>query len=60
MRLYRECKIVERALLRHTQNALEIKYIEPLLIEDMGLIEDDLPTVLLSVLLPNGEKDRHQ
>ena len=36
----------EKALLRHAQNALELKYIEPLINEDTGLIEDDLPTVL--------------
>ena len=46
MRVYRECKNVEKALLRHVQNALDHKYIEPLLNDDTGLIEDDLPTVL--------------
>ena len=46
MRIYRECKNVEKALLRHTQNALEHKYIEPLLNDDTGLIELDLPAVL--------------
>ena len=46
MRLYRKYKYLERALLRHTQNALEFKYIEPLLNNDTGLIEDYLPTVL--------------
>ena len=33
-------------LLRHAQNALEAKWIEPLINEDTGLIEDDLPTLL--------------
>ena len=46
MWLYRECKNAERALLHHTQNALELKYIEPLLNNNTGLIEDELPTVL--------------
>ena len=46
MRMYRERKNVEKALLRHVQNSLEHKYIEPLLNDDMGLIEDNLPTVL--------------
>ena len=46
IRLYRECKSVEKALLRHTQNTLELKYIEPLLSKDTGLIEDDLLILL--------------
>ena len=46
MRLYKEWKNVEKALLCHAQNALENKYIEPMINEDTGLIEDDLPTVL--------------
>ena len=46
-RLYRECKNVEKALLRHIQNAVEEKYIEHLVNEDTGLIEDDIPTVLV-------------
>ena len=44
--IIKQYKNVERALLRHTKNALEFKYIEPLLNDDTGLIEDDLPTVL--------------
>ena len=44
--LYRECKNVEKALLRHIQTAVEEKYIEFLVDDDTGLIEDDVPTVL--------------
>jgi len=36
---------MEKFLLRHAQNALEPKWIAPLINEDTGLIEDDLPTV---------------
>ena len=46
MRLYRECKSVKRALLRHTQNTLEFKYTKPLLNDNTGLIEDVLTIVL--------------
>ena len=45
-RIYRECKNIERALLRHIQTALEEKYIEHLIDDDTGLIEDDIPDVL--------------
>ena len=44
--LYRECKNVEKALLRHIQTALEEKYLEAMVDEDTGLIEEDIPTVL--------------
>ena len=46
VRVYRECKNVEKALLRHIQNAVEEKYIEHMVDEDTGLIEHDIPTVL--------------
>ena len=46
MRVYCNCKNIKKALLRHIQNALEHKYIQPLLNDDTGLIENDLPTVL--------------
>ena len=46
MALYRECKNVEKALLRHIQTAVEEKYIEFMVDDDTGLIEDDIPTVL--------------
>ena len=44
--LYRECKNVEKALLRHIQSAVDEKYIEFMIDEDTGLIEEDVPTVL--------------
>ena len=44
--IYKGCKNVEKALLHHTQNALEHKYIERLLNKDTGLIELNLPRVL--------------
>ena len=46
IRLFRECKNVEKALLRHTQHAFEQKYIEPFINEDTGLVELDLPSAL--------------
>ena len=46
MALYRECKNVEKALLRHIQTAVEDKYLEFMVDDDTGLIEDDIPTVL--------------
>ena len=46
MPVYRKCKHVEKALLRHVQNAPKQIYIEPLLNDNMGLTEDNLPTVL--------------
>ena len=45
-RLYLECKNVEKALLRHIQDALEDKHIESLVDEYTNLISDDVPTVL--------------
>ena len=45
-RKYRECKIVEKTLLRHTQTAVEDKYIDYLINKDIGLIKQDIPTVL--------------
>ena len=44
--LYRECREVEKALLRHVTTAVESKYIDFLKNEDTDLIEDDMPTVL--------------
>ena len=44
--IYRECKNVEKSLLRHIQNALEEKYIEHMVDKNTGLIEHDIPTVL--------------
>ena len=36
---------MKKFLLLYTQNALEPKWIAPLINEDTGLIEDDLPTI---------------
>ena len=44
--LYRECKNVEKSLLRHIQTAVEDKYLEFMVDDDTGLIEEDIPTVL--------------
>ena len=44
--LYRECKNVEKALLRHVQTAVEDKFIEFMVDEDTDLIEDEIPEVL--------------
>ena len=37
---------MEKLLLRHVQSALEPRFIEPLINENTGLIEDDIPTVM--------------
>ena len=44
--LYIECKNVEKALQRPIQTAVNEKYIEFMVDEDTGLIEDDVPSVL--------------
>ena len=44
--LYRERKNVEKSLLRHIQTAVEDKYLEFMVDDDTGLIEEDIPTVL--------------
>ena len=41
-----ECKNVEKALLRHIQEAIEDKHIEPLVDEHTNLLSDDVVTVL--------------
>ena len=46
MSAYRECREVERSLIRHITIALEPKYIDFLKNQDTDLIEDDIPTVL--------------
>ena len=53
--LYRECKNVEKALLRHIQTALEEKYLEAMVDEDTGLIEEDIPTVLAYLFATYGK-----
>ena len=45
-RLYLECKNVEKALMRHTQDAIEGKYIDSLVDEYTNLITGDIPVVL--------------
>ena len=55
IRVYRECKNVEKALLRHIQNALEEKYIEHMVDKDTGLIEHDIPTVFEYLFLNYGK-----
>ena len=45
-RIYLECKNVEKALLRHIQEAIEDRYIEALVDEYTNLLRDDVPTVM--------------
>ena len=45
-RLYYECKNVEKALLRHIQDAVEDKYIDHLVDDDTQLISAEIPDVL--------------
>ena len=44
--LYRECREVEKALVRHITTAIESKYLDYLKNPDTHLIEDDIPSVL--------------
>ena len=55
IRLYRECREVERALLRHVTTAVESKYIDFLKNEDTDLIEDDISTVLTYLFTNYGK-----
>ena len=41
-----ECKNVEKALMRHIQDAIEEKYLESLVDEYTNLISGDIPIVL--------------
>ena len=43
---YYKCKNVEKALLRHVQDAIKDKYLESLVDDDTQLINADVPTVL--------------
>ena len=45
-RAYYECKNVEKALLRHIQDAIEDKYLESLIDEDTQLLNEEIPDVL--------------
>ena len=51
---------MENVLLRHIQNVIEEKYIEHLLDDDSGLIEDDVPTVLDYLLSNYGKVPSEQ
>ena len=51
---------MENFLLRHIQNVIEEKYIEHLLDDDSGLIEDDVPTVLDYLLSNYGKVPSEQ
>ena len=53
--MYRKCKNVEKALLRHIQNALEEKFIKYMVDEDTGLIEHAIPTVMEYLFLNYGK-----
>ena len=44
--LYLECRNVEKCLQRHIQDAIEDKYIEPLVDEHTNLLTDDIPTIM--------------
>ena len=45
-RLYLECRNVEKALLRHIQDALEERYSGPLVDEFTNLLTGDVPSIL--------------
>ena len=44
--LYKECKNVEKALLCYIQTAVEDKFIEFMVDDETGLIEDEISIVL--------------
>ena len=54
-RAWLECKNVEKALLRHTQDALEDKHTEALVDDYTNLITDDTPTVLTHLFYNCGK-----
>ena len=54
-RTYIECKNVEKALLRHIQDALEEKYIKVLVDEFTNLITYDIPAVLTYLFATYGK-----
>ena len=45
-RLYLECKNVEKAILRHIQDAIEDKYVESLVDDYTNLLTDDVPMIM--------------
>ena len=55
MALYRECKNVEKAFLRHIQTAVEDQYIDYMVDEDTGLIKEDIPTILMYLFTNYGK-----
>ena len=54
-RAYLECKNVEKALLRYIQDALDERYIEPLVDEYTNLLTQDIPDVLDYLFTTYGE-----
>ena len=54
-RAYYESKNVEKALLRHIQDAIEDKYLESLIDEDTQLLNADIPDVLQYLLETYGK-----
>ena len=59
-RLFYECKNVEKALLRHVQDAVEEKYIDHLIDDDTQLIQADIPTVLDYLFRNYGKVPSHE
>ena len=45
-RLYLECKNIEKALLRHIQDAIKNKYIESLVDDYTNLLTNDIPIII--------------
>ena len=54
-RVWLEWKNVEKALLRHTQDALEDKYTEALVDEHTNLFSDNIPTVMQCLFYNYGK-----
>ena len=53
--LYRECKNEDKALLHHIQTAVEERFVEFMVDNDTGLIEEDVPTVLEYLFITYGK-----
>ena len=58
-RLYLECKNIEKYLLCYMQDAIEDKYIEPLVDEYSNLLQDNMP-IITQYLNYNYEKVRSE
>ena len=54
-RLYLECKNVEKALLRHIQDAIEEKYLESLVDDYTNLLNGDVPEILTYLFYNYGK-----